>query len=62
MGTGNRLHTHRPEEGGTLMHITTLGIELAKTVFQLHGFDARGQVVLSWVEPKGKKIKPVSRQ
>ena len=29
------------------MHITTLGIDLAKTVFQLHGVDARGHAVLS---------------
>jgi hypothetical protein len=28
------------------MHITTLGIDLAKNVFQLHGVDARGQAVL----------------
>ena len=29
------------------MDITTLGIDLAKSVFQLHGVDARGQAVLS---------------
>ena len=29
------------------MHITTLGIDLAKNVFQLHGVDARGRAVLS---------------
>ena len=29
------------------MHITTLGIDLAKNVFQLHGVDARGRGVLS---------------
>ena len=29
------------------MHITTLGIDLAKTVFQLHGVDVRGRAVLS---------------
>ena len=29
------------------MHITTLGIDVAKNVFQLHGVDARGCVVLS---------------
>ena len=29
------------------MHITTLGIDLAKNVFQLHGVDARGHAVLS---------------
>ena len=29
------------------MRITTLGIDLAKSVFQLHGVDARGRAVLS---------------
>ena len=28
------------------MEITTLGIDLAKSVFHLHGVDAAGQVVL----------------
>ena len=39
------------------MYITTLGIDVAKQVFQLHGVDARGHAVLSrrvtrrqWVE------------
>lgn len=29
------------------MHITTVGIDVAKTVFQLHGADARGRAVFS---------------
>ena len=29
------------------MQITTLGIDVAKNVFQLHGVDARGRAVLS---------------
>jgi hypothetical protein len=33
------------------MHVTTLGIDLAKHVFQLHGVDDRGQVVLSMSRP-----------
>lgn len=28
------------------MQITTIGIDLAKTVFQIHGADARGKTVL----------------
>ena len=28
------------------MKITTIGIDLAKTVFQVHGVDERGKVVL----------------
>src|SRR5688500_15025416 len=41
------MHTYLPEEGGTLMQVTTLGIDLAKTVSQLHGVDARGHAVLT---------------
>jgi transposase len=28
------------------MNVTTMGIDLAKSVFQVHGVDARGKVVL----------------
>lgn len=35
------------KKGGAVMHITTLGIDVAKSVFQLHGVDARGRAVLS---------------
>ena len=40
-------HTHRQEERRAMMPITTLGIDVAKHVFQLHGVDARGRAVLS---------------
>src|SRR5437867_2247017 len=36
---------YRPTE--KLEHTTTLGIDVAKNVFQLHGVDARGRAVLS---------------
>ncbi len=29
------------------MHITTVGIDVVKSVFQLHGVDARGRAMLS---------------
>jgi hypothetical protein len=32
--------------GSTMAQITTLGIDTAKQVFQLHGVDAHGNVVL----------------
>jgi len=35
------------KKGGAVLHITTLGIDVAKTVFQLHGVDVRGRAVLS---------------
>ena len=28
------------------MHITTIGLDLAKSVFQVHAVDAQGQVVV----------------
>jgi len=30
------------------MNITTIGIDLAKSVFQVHGTDERGKAVLKW--------------
>jgi len=35
------------KKGGAVTHITTLGIDLAKNLFQVHGVDDRGRVVLS---------------
>ena len=35
------------QKGGAIMHVTTLGIDLAKQLFQLHGVDERGRAVLS---------------
>src|SRR5512143_828361 len=32
---------------GSTMNVTTLGIDLAKTVFQLHGVDERGRITLT---------------
>ena len=34
------------QEGEDTMQVTTLGIDLAKRVFQLHGVDKHGKVVL----------------
>lgn len=33
-------------EGAPTMQITTIGIDLAKNVFQIHGADQRGKAVL----------------
>ena len=33
-------------EGSVIMKITTIGIDLAKSVFQVHGIDASGKAVL----------------
>ncbi len=35
-----------PALGASEMKITTIGIDLAKTVFQIHGIDERGKVVV----------------
>jgi hypothetical protein len=42
---GALAHRQRNEEGPK-MQVTTLGIDLAKNVFQLHGCDAKGRAVL----------------
>jgi transposase len=34
------------------MNITTLGIDIAKNVFQLQGVDARGKTVMKWISRK----------
>ena len=34
------------QEGSSAMHITTIGLDLAKNTFQVHAIDAAGQVVL----------------
>lgn len=48
MGVGeSATHTHRREKGRGGIHITTLGIDAAKSLFQLHWVDARGRAVLS---------------
>lgn len=43
------------------MQITTLGIDLAKTLFQLHGVDARGHVVLSRRVKRHQVLEVVTR-
>lgn len=35
------------EEVGSEMNITTIGIDLAKNVFQIYGVDAKGKAVMS---------------
>ena len=42
------------------MHITILGIDLAKQVFQLHGVDARGHAVLSRRVKRGQVVETVA--
>jgi transposase len=38
------------------MQITTLGIDISKTVFQLHGVDAQGKVRLTKRVSRGKLL------
>ena len=40
-------HTHRQAEGRDVLHITTVRIDLAKSVFQLHKMDVRGHAMFS---------------
>jgi hypothetical protein len=34
------------KEGASVMNITTIGLDLAKSVFQVHGVDETGRAVL----------------
>ena len=43
------------------MDITTLGIDLAKSVFQLHGVDAQGVIVLQKKLRRGAVVKFLSK-
>jgi len=40
------LINHLNREGALTMKITTVGIDLAKNVFQVHGIDERGKVLV----------------
>jgi transposase len=44
-GTTVRTHHHQ-KEGVHMLHVTRIGIDLAKQVFQVHGVDERGHTVL----------------
>jgi hypothetical protein len=46
VGHDGRLDHRQQNEEGPKMQVTTLGIDLAKNVFQLHGCDAKGRPVL----------------
>src|SRR5215469_2545309 len=47
MGHDGTFDHHQPKRGGSAMKITTVGIDLAKDIFRVHGCDARGRVVVS---------------
>ena len=42
---GNLDHPNRVTEEGPVMKVTTIGIDLAKEVFGLHGVDGAGSLV-----------------
>ena len=43
------------------MNVTTLGIDLAKSIFQLHGVDDRGKVALQKRVTRGKLRETVAQ-
>ena len=43
------------------MQITTLGIDLAKNIFQLHGVNERGKVVLSRKVTRAKLLEVITK-
>src|SRR5690606_10395442 len=40
------LLSKRPREGATHMEISTIGLDLAKSIFQVHAVDASGEIVV----------------
>src|SRR5215475_8322498 len=48
-------------EGGFIMKVTTLGIDLAKSIFQLHGVDEHGKVVVQKRVPHSKLLETVAQ-
>jgi transposase len=40
------LINHLNREGSSIMKLTTVGIDLAKNVFQVHGIDEHGKVLV----------------
>ncbi len=40
--------------GGVVMKITTVGIDLAKNIFSMHGIDEHGKAVLRRTVSRGK--------
>jgi transposase len=44
------------------MKVTTLGIDVAKSIFQLHGVDAHGKVALQKRVPRSKLRETVAQR
>jgi transposase len=47
--------------GVSEMDVRTLGIDLAKDIFQLHGVDARGKIVISKKVRRNKLFQEVAK-
>ncbi len=45
------------QQEGFMQHITTIGLDLAKSVFQVHGMDHEGQAVLQKKLRRGQVLK-----
>ena len=46
----------KPEGGATMITVTAIGLDIAKSVFQVHGVDAAGQVVLRQRLARGRVL------
>jgi len=49
-------NNHLNEEGESEMNITTIGLDIAKNVFQMHGVDGHSKVVLRKKLSRGKVL------
>ena len=48
-------------EGGSTVKVTTLGIDLAKSIFQLHGVDEHGKVATRKRVTRSKLLETVAQ-
>ena len=58
---GSEYIHHYMREGGSTMKVTTLGIDLAKSIFQLHAVDEHGQVATRKRVPQSKLLETVAQ-
>src|SRR6516164_3932136 len=62
-GSGSRasplksVEKRKPHQGAVHMHITTIGLDIAKNMFQVHGIDAAEKVVIRKQLRRGQVLK-----
>src|SRR5574340_27051 len=59
--SGNVIGSNSTERGEVMGEVTTLGIDLAKRVFALHGVDCAGRVVLRRMVRREQLVEVIAR-